>query len=90
MTYNVPPIQFLAGSRGGKYLCVVIQILDDFVAERQEEFGISFISSDESVAVIEGHSSITVLIEDDDGKQPDIFVAVKSTQTNLLYQTKSC
>ena len=43
------------------------------MAERQEEFGISFLSSDKSIAVIEGPSSITVLIEDDDGKQPVIL-----------------
>ena len=61
-------VQFTIGSRRGQVWCLVIVIVDDDVAEMLEEFTIQVFSTDEAVAIIEGESTVTISIEDDDGK----------------------
>ena len=60
-------IQFENGSRRGQKSCAIISIIDDNVAEEFEEFVIHIVSTDEAVGIIEGESTVTISIEDNDG-----------------------
>ena len=61
-------IHFEVGSRGGQQATALVNITDDQVAEAFEEFSIYIISTDETVAVIKGDSTVTISIVDDDGE----------------------
>ena len=61
-------LQFPAGSRRGDTSCFGLLIIDDDVAEGPEEFTVDISSTDPNLAVIQGGSTVTVSVEDDDGK----------------------